>query len=219
MLKELISKLQNMSRVVPVNLERFNDPLATTIAWTPAKGGGTNFKTHKLIETSNNRLEFKASIGGMLFYMLFALIGFGVTVAAVYQEYESNFSLNSEHLIMLLVGVIFLSVGLSLLYFGTKPIVFDNFLGLYWKGRKAPNRDIEYTNPELFTKLCDIHALQIIAEYVRSNKNSYYSYELNLVMDNGNRQNVIDHGNISSIRADASKLAQFLNVPVWDLTD
>ena len=47
-------------------------------------------------------------------------------------------------------------------------------------------------------------------------KSRYYSYELNLVLEDGSRLNVIDHGNVEAIRADAQKLAAFLGKPLWD---
>jgi hypothetical protein len=66
--------------------------------------------------------------------------------------------------------------------------------------------------------LSSIHALQLLSEFVSGSKNSYYSYELNLVLDNGSRINVVDHGNLERLRADASTLSQFLDKPVWDAT-
>jgi hypothetical protein len=72
-------------------------------------------------------------------------------------------------------------------------------------------------------RLSDIHAIQLLQEYVSTSSSSgsssrYYSYELNLVLKDGNRLNVVDHGKLSLIRTDAEQLGQFLNVPVWDAT-
>jgi hypothetical protein len=41
------------------------------------------------------------------------------------------------------------------------------------------------------------------------------SYELNLVLKDGRRINVVDHGGADKIRTDAATLADFLGVPVW----
>ena len=68
------------------------------------------------------------------------------------------------------------------------------------------------------TPLSAIHALQLVSEHVRGNKSSYWSYELNLVLGDGSRINVVDHGNLDQLRADAQTLAGFLNKPVWDAT-
>ena len=53
---------------------------------------------------------------------------------------------------------------------------------------------------------------------MRGNKSAYYSYEMNLVLNDGKRLNVVDHGNQAKLREDAQTLATFLNVPVWDAT-
>ena len=63
----------------------------------------------------------------------------------------------------------------------------------------------------------------ILQERVSSSSSSggssrYYSYELNLVLKDGTRLNVVDHGGKSLLNANAETLAQFLNVPVWDAT-
>ena len=60
--------------------------------------------------------------------------------------------------------------------------------------------------------------MQLVSEYCRGNKSSFYSYELNLVLANGRRINVVDHGNIESLQKDARTLAAFLDIPVWDAT-
>ncbi|RWX50781.1 hypothetical protein VU01_12641, partial [Candidatus Electrothrix marina] len=48
------------------------------------------------------------------------------------------------------------------------------------------------------------------------NKSSYCSYEINLVLQDGSRINVVDHGKKNRIREDAHALAEFLGKPLWD---
>ena len=38
----------------------------------------------------------------------------------------------------------------------------------------------------------------------------------NLVLADGSRVNVVDHGDLGQVRADAAMLAEFLSVPLWD---
>ena len=64
-------------------------------------------------------------------------------------------------------------------------------------------------------------AVQIVAEVVSqtdqyNRTRSYTSYELNLVLRDGRRLNVIDHAHYPCLLADAEALAAFLRVPVWD---
>ena len=216
MITKLIDRLKGIRTVTPVNAEMFNDSIAQKTSWSPLKKGGASFGTHKLVTTSQRRLEFKPTLFAIFFYMIFAAVGFGIMCLSIYNEYETSFELEMGNVILLIMGIIFFSVGTTLGYTGTKPIVFDREFGFYWRGRKKPNRDLEYTYPDLFTPLNDIHALQIISEYIRGDKSSYYSYELNLVFRDGNRENVIDHGNLDRIREDAKKVSQFINRPVWD---
>jgi hypothetical protein len=117
-----------------------------------------------------------------------------------------------------LIGSVFAIAGGCLYYFGTKPIVFDKHSGCFWKGRKNPDLVFNKDSIKVWTQLEQIHALQLIAEHCSSNKCSYYSYELNLVLKDGERINVVDHGNLNKIRDDANTLSKFLGKPVWNAT-
>jgi hypothetical protein len=46
----------------------------------------------------------------------------------------------------------------------------------------------------------------------------YRSHELNVILRDARRLNVIDHGDLEIVRRDAGQLARFLQVPVWDKT-
>ena len=61
-----------------------------------------------------------------------------------------------------------------------------------------------------------VRALQLLPELVRGDKSSYYSYELNLVLSDGTRRNVVDHGSLAKLREDAAQLSARLNLPIWD---
>jgi Fe2+ transport system protein B len=50
---------------------------------------------------------------------------------------------------------------------------------------------------------------------VTDKDSSFKSFELNLVLDDSNRLNVIDHVNLKGVTADAETLSAFLNVPIW----
>ena len=113
--------------------------------------------------------------------------------------------------------LIFASAGGFMWYIMGKPRVFDKLTGMYWLGHKEPDYVYKVANEvqNNQARLSDIHAIQLIREYVRSDKNSYYSYELNLILKSGERLNVIDHGKKSEIISDADKLSKYLGVPVW----
>ena len=217
MLNKIVDKLKQLSRnPVSVDIERFNDPLAAQTAWTPLKSGGSNFRTHKLVMISTNRVEFRPTVFAYVFCSIFMLVGLGVMGGGFYMLYEQGFEWEVHNVFMIIFGGVFALVGFVLMVFMGSPAVFDTMYGYFWKGRKKADFGIGHTYPDKFTELNQIHALQIIAEHVRSSKSSYYSYELNLVLKDGSRKNVVDHGNIKRLREDALTLSQFLGRPVWD---
>jgi len=220
----MLNKLKNLIKEAGQRFENFDtsafdDPLALQTDWSPLKGGGSNFRTHNLVSDNYNRTAFKASLGAKAFSLVFIIAGLGLPSSQIYSSFSSGVALfESDFLPLLLFGSIFSIAGALLFYSYAKPVVFDKTNGFFWKGWKAPDiTSIE--NPDKHSaRLNSIHAIQVISEYVRGDKKSYYSYELNLVLKDGSRLNVIDHGDIYKIREDANILSQFLGKPVWDAT-
>ena len=66
--------------------------------------------------------------------------------------------------------------------------------------------------------LSSIYALQVISEFIKTDKSSYYSHEINLVLNDKARINVIDCWNIDSMRNDAKQIWEYLWIPVWDFS-
>ena len=194
------------------------DPVAQQTGWGPCKSGGVNFKTHTLTQTSQHRLEFKPSMIAKVFPIIFlsnALFFLGAELMTP--------DLNALSLIFpLLFSLPFIGVGVYLWIRFTRPIAFDRALRCYWKGHKDPERSLERA------RFDEIHAVQLISERVRQSSHhgargyrhggSYRSYELNLVLRDGQRMNVIDHGSLSVIREDAARVAALLDKPLWDVT-
>ncbi|MFC1494382.1 hypothetical protein ACFL6W_03790 [Thermodesulfobacteriota bacterium] len=218
MFKKLMRKIMSMtSNRDSFDPSSLNDPLAMQTGWTPAKRGGTNFKTHKLVVIDSNRLEFRASIAIKIFCLIFLSVGAVILIGFFYAlQFNREFSLDIGSISISSVGLLFTVVGGILLYSFTAPIVFDKRTGFFWKGRKSSDDIIDQASLKYFTELDQIHALQLISEYCRGNKSSYYSYELNLVLEDGRRINVVDHGNKKRLREDAGTLSDFLEKPVWD---
>jgi hypothetical protein len=184
-----------------LDLESFEDELAFRISWDPLVGGGTNFCTHRLQKTSglmNNSIEFKPTFVAYLVSISFAVIGL---IAILFTL--SSGSMDSGALIALAP----LGFGLwSLRDLVKQKSSFSSSSRVFYKNTKSCGFD-------------NISAIQLLREYVRGNKNSYYSYELNLVCINGERINIVDHGALHAIREDASILADYLAIPVWDAID
>jgi hypothetical protein len=218
MLRKSIQRIRGaVDEPDPFDPSMFGDPVAEQTNWMPAKRGGANFRTRKLVMVTPNRIEFRASLAAKIFFSSFLLGGMGFAVGFyVFHSSTAAFPLNLDTLVPLLAGIGFSAVGAVLLYFGTAPVVFDKSRGFFWKGRKARGGVYHSDSLKHFAGLEDIHALQLISEYCRGRKSSYYSYELNLVLRDSRRINVMDHGDCEKLRKDARTLSQFLEKPVWD---
>ncbi len=193
----------------------FEDSFAEEIEWTPIKHGGTNFKTRSLVHIDDDKIEFKPTISIVILSLIFLLSGLAATGIFAYNAF--NYGFGTGQIIGIIVGAIFALVGAIILYSGTSPIVFDARKRYFWQGRKAPD---EVTNKDEIKEYCafdDIYALQTISEVCSGNDSGdYLSYELNIVLTNGERVNVIDHGNVEALQEDAITLAEWLEVPLWD---
>ena len=216
-LKKLIeaAKKQAASSIDP---EVFNHPLAKQVDWYPLKGGGANFQTHRLDSSHPDLLVFRASKGAYLFsgiFIFFGLLGMLIPLAIFINEGLKEWGLV---LFAVLFGGIFLTVGIIMFYFMTTPRVFDTFYGCFYKGRKKPahNLGLSSGNKHALTHLSEVKAIQLLRERIRSKNGSYYSYEINLVLKDASRVNVIDHGKHEAVVNDAEILATTLGVPLWD---
>lgn len=197
-------------------IELTRDTIKKIVEVTPLNYGGANFKTNKLVIENKNRISFKPTLGVILFCMLLILIGSSLLFYFANQNMDSSISKNKW--VLLLVGAAFTITGCAFLYLTSTPRVFDKTLGLYFKGFK-PKDIITKTNASnKQTELSAIIALQIIEEHITSSENSYPSFELNLVLKNGSRINVVDHGNLKSLIKDTQTISDFLGVPIWHAT-
>lgn len=214
-LKKIIEEAQKQS-VRSVDSSRFDHPLAKKTGWHPLAGGGANFQTHKLDHSNPDILIFKATKGAYAFSVLFIFIGLLGTLIPLGFFFADGMKEFVMVLFAVIFGGVFTAVGVFALYFMTKPRVFDTFYGCYYKGRKKPKHDFESEKKHAITHLAKVKAIQIIPERIRGKNASYFSYEINLVLNDGSRVNVIDHGKHRAVSEDAQILATSLGVPLWD---
>ncbi len=114
------------------------------------------------------------------------------------------------------IPLVFVGASLYLLYKLFEKIVFDKRKGIFWKGYKQPSRLEKSESVSNSIRLDQIYAIQLITEFIDDSDSNFYSYELNLILENGERLGVIDHGNQDRIRDNAFTLGKFLAVPVWE---
>ena len=141
---------------------------------------------------------FKTAIQAYLFAISFVALGAMFAIASAAGEFEDKFGL---------FGLGFLAWGCwDLWSLRQKESRFDRYSSELTQGKKS----FDLKNAE---------AIQLIREYVRGSENSYYSYELNLICSDGSRINIVDHGALRKLRADAALLAEYLSIPIWDAID
>ncbi len=180
-----------------------NDEIAVITDWKPLKGGGANFKTATLEQKKEEgKLIVKPSIGLRLFISMFIFM-FGMIPFIIFLSEERY-----------VISIPILIISILLWFFINKMMklkVFDLLTKSYYEG--------DYKKSKVEIYFSEIHALQVLTERVSGNKSSYYSYEINMILKDGKRHNIMDHGNLKKIREDAQIIAEFLNIPLWDITN
>lgn len=208
-----VEQAKKLGRAMEFDPSVFDDPIAKKAHWTRLKRNNTNFKSRNLKEVSPGRLEYKSSMPALLFSLVFMVIGAGIPLWYVLFYHDSSADIQTI-LFPFIFGIIFFGVGFYFFNSKRKPIVIDKTAGLFWIGKNDPSTWMENDSA---VRLSDIHAVQLLSEFVRGEKRSYYVYETNFVLKDGGRVNVVSQGGPrNSSMAEAQKLANFLDVPIWD---
>lgn len=191
--------------------------LEPKVEWTKVKPGtrampgGNKWKTHVLTPISKDTIFFLPTLlfGVRNLFWLFsgpALIGLSVFTFYYFQ--------NPAYLMISVFSLIMFAMGYYA-FKGISPKVFNKKKEIYSSGLFKKTK----------VNLTDIKAIQLIQEYVPGSQepgesySAYYSYEINLVLNSGDRLNVIDHGAKSAALQQANRLANFLNVPLLMLKE
>lgn len=194
-----------------------SDPFAKKISWERLNIWWTNFITNILTKNTNWNLELKSSFQTKIFLIVFSLIPFILFLTLFLNYFTKETNLNT--IVALFVFTLF--------YFWTnffifnnfsKPIVFDKKIGYFYKWKLNLNLEMIDIDDKNITSLNNIYAVQLLSEFVYWNMGSYYSYELNLVLKDKSRINLIDHWNLNIIKSNAKTIWNYLWVPVWDWT-
>ena len=183
-----------------------NDPVALKVSWKPFAVGAASFATHKINQPFASKIEFKATNLVIGFYSMFILWGLGLIMLGFYEPS------------VIIIGVFIMTFAIWAMKYGTAPFVLDKKSGFFWRGYKKPDNYNKDNKIKTFGQLADIHALQLAKQvHTHSEGGSYYTHELNLVLKNAKRVNIINFRGKDKVIDDAKKLAQFLNVPLWDV--
>jgi hypothetical protein len=180
------------------------------VNWQPATSWASNFQSHQLARTGSNKLEFiPTTVTKILFAFLVCL------PAIAFRMFSYGWFIGvapfKTVILGLVAGLVFAFAGRSIYNIAFTPRVFDLNQQFYYAVEKSLLGNITETKKAL----SDVIALQLLTkEVVDSESNNYNSYELNLVLKDGSRQNVICHGNFKNLKKDSDTLSMYLNVPV-----
>ncbi len=175
------------------------------IDWNPCVGGGSNYRSRKLV-VKEDKLLFKPTLLNYIFPLMFCGIPVIIlsTIIAVGE---------SIPIPIILFLFIFILIGILVGNLLTRPVVIDLNKKVFYKGYQIPKKN------KKVTKLSDVIALQVLTEYIISSNsngssNRYYSHEINFVLKNYTRVNIVDHGNKNSIINDSKTISRTLNIPI-----
>jgi len=190
--------------------------LRSRIDTKPLNGGGASFKTHELVKESNTKIRFRPTTWTIVFASIFLCVGLIVLAFSLFSFFKmTQEKSNDVVLFTLLFGSVFALAGGFLVYYFYKPIVFDKRLKIFYKSYKSSTNRMDIQNSKDHVFLNTIVAIQLLGETIQSDDRNYNSFELNLVLTDGTRKNVVDHGNLPTLIKDARILSEFLAVPIW----
>lgn len=184
------------------------------VSKAPTASSSASFRTMALKFPSPDVAVFQPTIGCRLFFAFFA--AGGVAALVIFIGLDSDRSVGSV-LFAGFIGSAFAIVGLAGLSgrLGAKRIVFDRARGvLLGPKRRAATFATEGV------PLADVAAVQVCSKLDSANGREVY-FELNLVLREpaGERLNLACHADEKNLRADAGKLAEFLDRPLLDHTE
>lgn len=187
------------------------DPVFPRVDWEPVKQGGTSFQTRRL-DRDPDRICVKVTPAGHILAGIFLFIGLVQAMGGVSGLLDGEWFPGT---VLTALGGFFLLTGLMVAYqFGSGLMTFDKRAGLYFNA-KHPGSGLFGPRRARSGSLSQIHAFQIVAERLKGKRTGSVSYELNLIFRDGERVNVMDHGNETEIAMAAQTLGEFIGVPVW----
>lgn len=197
------------------------DPVVLLTGWSPISRSGSNLHSYELVPMTTGRFEFHATSYFKGWGTGFIVMGLAVALLVSIQNYSRGRFFSGQTAMVFLVAAAFAGAGWYMRFRMTLPAAFDIDEGLFWKQAKARPEGNGNEGRKDITSLDDVHALQIVPGYHSGDQGSsgYYSYELNLVLKDGQRVGVVSSGDRYNLSRDVTRLAEFIDKPVWDATE
>ncbi|MEA4862851.1 MAG: hypothetical protein VB042_06040 [Victivallaceae bacterium] len=182
----------------------FHDELAFKTGWGPMVSGFGCFSTRKLrVNRGSGAAYFRPGFCSIARGVLLLLAVTGLWI------FLCTGCLRPMGIVLSSVlGLAIVGTGATLLYIHCcTRMVFDLNHRLLC-GRGAPGGELSFGS---------VHVIQLIFSW-NLHRGRPSMYELNLVLNDGSRLNLVDHFNFARMRADAETLSALLDVPIWDAT-
>ncbi len=185
------------------------------INWEPLARGGSNYRTRRLNMDKDDQWVYERTGISRIIPTFAIVLGAFIAIVLFFT------------IIFFFVGIAFIIVGFIVRKRQKRSIVFDFKKQAFWKGDKKLNTtDGSNQKVKDYLKFEDLVALQILSEEIYTegsdNRNSklrtnsiwYASYELNFILKNNTRVNVVDHADLKAIKREAEALSKRLSVPL-----
>ncbi len=176
------------------------------INWEPLVSGGVDICTRNA-KVEGHKLTFIPNTAYLLITSLAAIVGI---LIAVFLLPDQGLGFVSFMLLLFCMALIF--GGINTTIKTARPMIFDKELGYFINSYNK-------SNTQNGLKLEKIMGIQIITEKItrkddRGRKRVSHSHEVNLLMNDYSRVNIVDHSKKDIIIKDAKLLAEFLEKPI-----
>ncbi|WP_196893214.1 hypothetical protein [Aureivirga marina] len=176
------------------------------IDFTPISSGTTsNSYTAKLDFKKSNYVFVRGTYLIKFMYVAMFILGLNSLIFSYYKHYVvrgNPITIGSIFSEFFTSGGIFMIIAVAIFLFINPTGIFD-----------LKNQRFISLNT---VNLSEIQGLQIVPKLVSTRKSGMYKcYELNIVLNNGERANVMQHGDEIMMLHDAFKLKNKLNLPLW----
>lgn len=199
----------------------FKDQVALSTAWSPlVKGSGSSIQALK-VEGDKVMVTWA---GDLLPLVLLSVTGLGVMWPTLQIAFATDVADAGERLMasaFMILGLILFLVPF-LARSRRRLLTIDLEEGRYFRGR---GHHVNKQGAEDAGRVADIYAVQVLRKAVLSlsNHNEHRDrtstrYELNLVLRDGSRVNVMNHATSEEISSAAEVLKTKLGVPVWKVS-
>lgn len=195
------------------------DSLATKTDWEPMNKNFLFIDNCYLNQLNPSKLVYRPKPN--LYLLRFLIL---CLVVIIYWVVASFFFAYTNFMVFIIAGVLSVLtfvIGYLLTNQHMVAKTFDKRTGIFFAGKNLQSeKKVDLRNMCL---LKDIHAIQLLRNYLNADyleEGRTYTgkqlFEMNLVLKNTYRINVINCSDSYQIRKDARSLAEFLNLSVWD---